>query len=127
MKPVRSLNRFLNRLRAAGVHSALLATIALLGSACIAAPDDDTTDEEVVETGEADNMLHSATQDPGALTDPTADEADAVDEVDDWSGDLDGQQGIVIPGTLVSEPEPDPWDDPMTSGHDASNGAGSKD
>lgn len=126
MKPIRMRVPIAARVVSAGVWSVLLAATMLLGSACLVdseAPIDDYDD-----TAETDDQLHGHSQENlGALGDGNAaqDDDDAFDEADGWSDEREEHE-ILLPGALVSEPEPDPWDDPMKSGHD-DNGSGNKD
>lgn len=111
----------------AGVWSALLAATMLFGSACVVGSDEPVDDFD--ETAETDDELHGQSQESlGAFADEGTtqdDDGDDFDEADGWSDEREGQQ-ILLPGVLVAEPEPDPWDDPMKNGHD-DNGSGSKD
>jgi hypothetical protein len=92
----------------------------LFGSACTV----DVEESEPLEddVAESDSMLHVAPSHD--MDTPTDREAPLFDEAENFDDDDRSDQGpLVIPGTEVAEPEPDPWDDPMKSG--SQNGGGS--
>lgn len=109
----------------AGVRTALLAATLLFGSACVVGSGEPI--DELDDTAETDDPLQGASGDQVAdlVSDDGTWDDGVVDEADGWSDEREEQQ-IVLPSVLVSEPEPDPWDDPMKSGHDG-NGSGNKD
>lgn len=101
----------------------LAATILAVGACTVEVEDPEPYDEDHL--AEADDMLHAPPSHDVAA--PVDEGRQTVDELEDFGADEREQEMLTSPAITVSEPEPDPWDDPMSGSNQSSPNSPGKD